>query len=159
MLIDGPTDAQQPVNRSLDPTEKWAAPRNERDVESLVHVADVLGGVKPVGVDEDGAVAINASTEEVGEIVVRNGELAEREALRWCESNAEQPIVESSVAPLQAVNVTSTVYSSDNAILEPQTTPERFQQLQVLGWNSQMATVRREVSIGGDEPNRISQLG
>jgi hypothetical protein len=80
--------------------------------------------VKPIGVDEDGAVAINASTEEVGEMVVRNGERTEREALRWCESNAEKPIVESSVAPLQAINVSSAVYASDNSILEPQTTPE-----------------------------------
>jgi hypothetical protein len=112
------------MNRSLDPTKKWAAPRNERDVESLVHVADVLGGVKPVGIDEDGAVAINASTEEVCEIFVRNGKLTEREALRWCESNAEKPIVEAFVAPLQAIDVTSAVYSSDNPIPELQTTPE-----------------------------------
>ncbi len=57
-------------------------------------------------------------------MVVRNGERTESEALRWCESNAEKPIVEYSVAPLQAINVPSAAYASDNSILEPETIPE-----------------------------------
>ena len=89
----------QVTPRACDLGHDRSKPRHERatgghdlHVEALVHVAGVLRNVIAVRVRDDRAVSVDTATEEVREILVRDGERAQCEALRWCETDAREPV-------------------------------------------------------------------
>jgi hypothetical protein len=122
-----------------------------------IHICGLLERVVAIDIRRDRSVAVDASTKEVSEIIVGNGERTERQALRGREADAREPFVESPIAPLQP-HVPGTRMSR-NPVCEAEATFERFEKLYVLRGDRDMAPVGGQVSIRSDQAYGISEPG
>jgi len=80
--IDRAPDLGDPQDRVLRPLQKRTAGGHQRDIEPLVNITRLLGRVIPIRIDDNGSVAVNAATKEVGKILVGDDQRAKCQALR-----------------------------------------------------------------------------
>jgi hypothetical protein len=91
----------------LNPIDERSTGRDEAHVEAAVHVPLVLGGVMPVDIHENRSVPVDATTEEVRKVLIRNRQPTQRQALVRREAHREEELVEAAVAPLDAPRETT----------------------------------------------------
>jgi len=101
--VDSSEDTDNATDTGPDPIEESETRRDQQYVETLVHVVGLPCRVVAIDVDQDSAVAVDASTEEICESVVRYCERPDGTALGRREPNADEPIVESAITPLNFV--------------------------------------------------------
>ena len=102
-VVDSSREPCRPADTFLNPREKPTTRRNQRHVETLVHVVRAFRSVIRVGIHEDRTVAVDAATKEVREQLIGDGEWPYGSALRRCEADAEEPVVQLVVVPLNFV--------------------------------------------------------
>src|SRR5207245_11735086 len=100
-VVDNSREPCRPADTFPNPREKPTTRRNQRHVETLVHVVRALRSVISVGVDEDRTVVVDAVTTEMREQLIGDGEYGS--ALRRREAYAEKPVVQIVVVPLNFV--------------------------------------------------------
>ena len=100
-VVDNSREPCRPADTFPNPREKPTTRRNQRHVETLVHVVRALRSVISVGVDEDRTVVVDAATKEIREQLIGDGEYGS--ALRRREAYAEKPVVQIVVVPLNFV--------------------------------------------------------
>jgi len=86
-------DAMKPsefLNILLDPADERPTGGGKAHIEPGIHIALILGYVMPIDIHQDGAVSVDTTSKEVGEVLVRNGQWPKRQALRRREINREE---------------------------------------------------------------------
>jgi hypothetical protein len=128
LCFDDTADVDDRAHFILDPRDERSARRDEAHVEPLVLVSLLLRHVIAVGVHEDRSVSVDAAPQEIGKVLSRNGERAERQTLRRGEANGQEPVVEIAVSPLNAVidpGPLSSMSSFVDIVWAPAGIPER----------------------------------
>jgi hypothetical protein len=92
-------------------------------------------------------------------ILVGHGQGAEREALRRCEADAEEPVVKVAVAPLntKVSAAVSTAMRRDHGT-NVQARTERLQQITVLGRAREVSTIARQVPVGREKTYGVGEI-
>lgn len=111
--------------------------------------------------DVHSAVAVQQAAHEVDEVRGRDGHTSERQALRWPDTEIEQPVVQDRVTERGPIGPPSTPRPNwdDSYIFTLDTAQVDLDQHKVFAVERDMPTIARETAVSRRKANRVGELG
>jgi hypothetical protein len=156
-LRDRPVDVNESEQGGSEPIDKQSTGGHERDIQTFIDVPWILAAVVAIHVHNDGSIAIDASTSEVREVLIRDGEWPDGSTLCGRETNAFDPPGEAPITPLDPVASTMGPHPPHRS-LKRQTCPQHIKKIRIRGGHREMPTILGEISVGGEQTDRVGEL-